>query len=75
MYDIDPPIDEIITYNKMDVAVATIVLNEYAIFRVSLYLDGLFITMKVMRMDGQDYQNWTSDEYVNTWILAQLRKT
>lgn len=75
MYDIDPPIDEIITYNKMDINVASIVLNEYAVFRVALYMDAVFITMKVMRMEGDDYKNWTSDDYVNTWVLEQLRKT
>ena len=74
MYDIIPPIDDHLVYNKMDVVCASIVLNQSAVFRVQLYLDDVFITSKMMRMEGEDYQNWTTDDYVNTWVLGQLRK-
>ena len=36
--------------------------------------DGNLLTVKDMKMEGQDYQNWKSDDYVPEWVINQLRK-
>jgi hypothetical protein len=74
---VNPPVIETITqtYTSFSVQVISITLNTSATFCVSLYDDNSkYITNKNMIMSGSDYQNWTSDAYVYTWVNQQLQQ-
>lgn len=77
MNPVSPPviIPTVKEYDFMRVNVLGINLGINATFSVQLYnAAGTFVDGKNMLMDGEDYQKWTTDDYVYEWVNAQLHK-
>lgn len=62
---------------KIQIIIDELVLNSHAQITVSLLdeNDGI-VDNKYLKMEGSDYDGWgTDDNYVKTWVLAQLGLT
>jgi hypothetical protein len=69
------PVPKVITYylHYITISVQQLQLNTQAIITVFLYDEkNVCRDTQVLTMEGQDYQNWTSDEYVFDWVCQQL---
>lgn len=77
-YPIVPPIEktrEPYLFSKMNIELTQLDLGVSANFLVYLFgEDGNLLTVKDMKMEGEDYQKWKSDDYVPEWVINQLRK-
>ena len=72
-YQINPPIQTI--YNTMQITCTNIILNESATFSVLLFNNNNQLVLnKSFIMSGDDYQQWTTDDYVYNWVNAQLQQ-
>jgi hypothetical protein len=62
---------------KIQIIIEELVLNSHAQITVSFLdeNDGV-VDNKYLKMEGTDYDGWgTDDNYVKTWVLAQLGLT
>lgn len=72
---IDPPIS--ITpkpkvFDGMQISITMMVLNISATMRVYLFHSGDLVDTKMMTISGDDYQQWTNDDYLIQWVKNQL---
>ena len=77
MNPVTPPVvvPSVKVYDFMRVNVLTINLGINALFSVQLYnAAGEFMENQNLWMDGEDYQKWTTDDYVYQWVNTQLHK-
>jgi hypothetical protein len=74
---IDPPViihQPDLNFDSMTVQVMSINLGISASFIVFLYNNSVMISTRNYTMSGEDYANWgNDDQYVYTWVSAQLR--
>ena len=59
-------------YDGMNIQITNMVLNTSATFKVYLFTGGTLVEQKRMYMLGQEYQQWTTDDYLIQWVIAQL---
>jgi len=63
------------TWSAFDVFLLSMELNVSATFQVKLYNGaGVFLELKIMKMEGIAYQNWKSDDYVYQWVNDTLHE-
>jgi len=63
------------TYTSFDVYLLSLELNVSATFQVKLYNSvGEFLELKILKLEGIAYQNWTTDDYVYQWINDTLHE-
>jgi hypothetical protein len=74
---IDPPViipQPDLNFDSMTVQVMSVNLGISASFIVFLYNNSVLIATRNYTMSGEDYANWgNDDQYVYTWVAAQLR--
>jgi hypothetical protein len=69
---INPPLNVI--YNNMSITCTNIILNTQATFSVILYnTNNNLVINKIFIMSGDDYVQWTTDDYVYNWINKQIQ--
>ena len=69
------PIEKTIIYNLVSISIyiQQLELNTKAVLTVYLYDEtNVCRDTQILIMEGQDYQNWTSDEYVFDWVCQKL---
>ena len=74
---VDPPVTVTtsVTYSSFSVSLVSLQLNQSASFSVTIYdANNSVIAFKTLVMSGQDYTNWTTDDYVYTWVNQQLQQ-
>lgn len=62
--------------NRFTVFVQSIDLFKSATLRVHLYSDidsSYAYDTRIYKMDGEDYANWTSDDYIVSYVKRKLR--
>ena len=65
-----------ITYNKLSIRCIDYQLHTSAKFLVSKYNDDTLIENQMLIMKDADFDAWgTDDDYVKTWVAAQLSVT
>jgi hypothetical protein len=76
-HPVEPKITKITTqtYTSFDVFLLSMELNVSATFQVKLYNSvGEFLELKIMKLEGIAYQNWTSDDFVYQWVNNTLHE-
>lgn len=64
------------TVNKILIKVIHIELNSYAIIKVQTYdSDEKMITCEQLILSGQDYDNWTTDDYLIQYVCNKYNYT
>lgn len=73
-YDIQPaPKTFTYTMTRISIATQTIVFDQSAVFAVMVYdNEGVCRDFQNLTMEGDDYQKWTTDDYVVSWVCKKL---
>lgn len=69
------PIEKVIVYeiNHIKISINNLELNTKAIVVVNFYdRQSVLRDQQTLVMEGEDYQNWTTDTYVFNWVCQQL---
>jgi hypothetical protein len=69
------PVPKLITYflSYLRIDVQHLVLDTKAILNVYIYDEkNVCRDTQVLIMEGEDYLNWNTDDYVFTWVCQQL---
>lgn len=76
MFDIQPQ-NFIQIINKFDIDVCEIKLHEYVVVSVQFYdYDGKIIHSTQVKIDGNDYLNWSNDDnYIVSIVCQRLNLT
>lgn len=78
-YIIDPPIitpQPDLVFTKMTIQVMGINLGVSASLLAILYNGDTMVCTKTYNMEGDDYNNWGSDDqYVYTWVANKLQSS
>lgn len=69
------PVEKVIVYeiNHIKINISNLELNTKAIVVVNFYdRQSVLRDQQTLVMEGEDYQNWTTDAYVFSWVCHQL---
>ncbi len=63
----------LVSADNFDLFAVTDNLKDYATFSYSIQTDdGLIIDASTIIMDGQDYQDWSTNDYAWQWAASKL---
>ena len=72
-YLLASPITYIKTGVRFSINISSVVLNEFAYIHARVLDDNdVVVDAKFFVLDGQDYQDWTTDEYLIEWTRRKL---
>jgi len=58
---------------RFTINIGTIVLNDFAYIQARMFDENdNYVDAKTFVLDGQDYQDWTNDEYLIEWTRQKL---
>lgn len=69
------PVEKVIVYEMthIKISINSLELNTKANVVVNFYdKQNNFVDQQNLIMEGEDYQNWTTDTYVFNWVCQQL---
>jgi len=55
--------------DSINIKITELVLNQYAVIQTDFFSQGLYIKKTLDKIEGTDYADWTSDEYIVDYIV------